>query len=397
MTRTRIEPYLVLAVTCTLAWLFKSHCGGGWTGSLQYLTGCYSDVVPFWGGRGVAAGDIPYLEARLEYPVLTGLLIWIEGGIARALAGPDATAVAFLNVATFVNALLAFAVLWMLERLGVGRARLFAWSAAPAVVLYLGHNWDMLAIALAVAAYLAFSKARVRAATALAALGAAAKLFPVVMLPVLGMNALIGGGTAGERVVRAARLVAIALLAWGAVNLPIALIAPDGWLEFYGFSSQRSGTAGATFDLLVHAGIWTSDIPTRNKASALAFVVGAGAILALGWRRNAARPQVLFVPVLACFMLTSKVWSPQFDLWLLPFLLIACASPVAIAVFAAADVAAYFAEFWMFAQMDGVPTGATQDHVMWAAVVRGLAMLWIITDVTRGSVPKEGRTADTAD
>ena len=64
-------PYLLLALTCVVGWLFKAHCGAVWTGDEQYLTGCYSDAVPFWGLRGVAAGQLPYVQARIEYPVLT--------------------------------------------------------------------------------------------------------------------------------------------------------------------------------------------------------------------------------------------------------------------------------------------------------------------------------------
>jgi uncharacterized membrane protein len=383
--RRSLAPFAVLAITCAMAWLFKRHCGDGWTGSIQYLTGCYSDVVPFWGLRGVAAGEVPFLQARLEYPVLTGALIWIDGVIARTTGGPGATAVNLLDAVALTNALLAGCVLAAMRRMGVGEARQYAWAAAPAIVLYLGHNWDMLAIALAMAALCLASEDRLRAGVATASFGAAAKLFPVVMLPVLGLSALLRPATPpGRRLLDTGRLVAVSLLAWGAVNLPIALLAPDNWLEFYRFSSERSGTAGATWDVLSHAGVWISAVPERNAASAITFMAGAAAILALGWRRQGGATWALFTPVLAWFMLTSKVWSPQFDLWLMPFLLVTCASPVAIALFAAADVAAYFAEFWMFAAMDGVPTGADQGTVGWAWAVRAVAMLWVIGEAVQG-------------
>ncbi|NWM20030.1 hypothetical protein GY646_24495, partial [Escherichia coli] len=64
---------IVLAVTCMLGFGFKQHCmPGGWTGSEQYVTGCYSDAVPFWTAREVDKGRIPYLQTPIEYPVLTG-------------------------------------------------------------------------------------------------------------------------------------------------------------------------------------------------------------------------------------------------------------------------------------------------------------------------------------
>ena len=115
--RQSLAPFAVLAITCTLGWLFKRHCGDAWSGSIQYLTGCYSDVVPFWGQRGVADGQIPYIQARLEYPVLTGALIWIDGLVARAMGGAAAGAVDLLNAVALLNTALAFAILGMMRRM----------------------------------------------------------------------------------------------------------------------------------------------------------------------------------------------------------------------------------------------------------------------------------------
>ena len=112
-------PFLALALTCFLGWGFKAHCGAFWTGSEQYTTGCYSDAVPFWGLRGVAAGELPYFQARMEYPVLTGALIWVEGFVARLLGGARADAADFLNAVVVGNAVLAFLILDMMRGAGV--------------------------------------------------------------------------------------------------------------------------------------------------------------------------------------------------------------------------------------------------------------------------------------
>jgi uncharacterized membrane protein len=136
-------------------WLFKAHCTpGGWTGGEQYTTGCYSDAMPFWGLRGIDKGQIPYLQARMEYPVLTGAQIWFEGAITHAVFGAQARDFQFLGVVSAVNALFAGLILWLFWRAGMDRRRLWAWAAAPPLILYLGHNWDLGAGALAVAAML---------------------------------------------------------------------------------------------------------------------------------------------------------------------------------------------------------------------------------------------------
>ncbi|QNQ09470.1 hypothetical protein [Sphingomonas alpina] len=387
--RTRWWPYVLLGLTCLAGWAFKGHCGAYWTDSIQYTTGCYSDAVPFWGLRGVAAGQLPYVEARMEYPVLTGGLIWIEGLVTRTIFGPVATAAHFLGVVAAVNALLAFLVLAMMERAGVDRQRLYWWAAAPPLILYLGHNWDMLAVAFAVAALLAARRGGGANATALAALGTAAKLFPVLLLPLLGLGALFPAERRGvtRRLAAAALLVGIAIAYWGAVNLPLALGAYQNWSEFYRFSGDRSGTAASIWELLAVFGVWMSPIAQRNLVSGGLFLIGATVIVALGWRRHGHRPWLLFTPVLAWFLLTNKVYSPQFDLWLYPMLILTSYRLWPVAWFAFGDVLAYFAEFWLFAGMEGHLPAATQGQIALAAAIRGAAMLWIIAASLRQPAP----------
>lgn len=376
----RIDPRWLLAFTCLFGWAFKGQCALNWANDIQYVRGCYSDAIPFWTQRGVALGQIPYLEARMEYPVLTGMLIWGEGVITRTLFGAAANAASFLFVVTAVNAALAFVVLHLMTRAGVDRPRLLAWAGAPVLILYLGHNWDMLAVTFAVAAMLAAQRAQSRIAAALAALGSAAKLFPVLLLPLLGMGALFsrGGGGAMRRIVAAALLVVVATVSWTLVNAPIALQAFGNWSEFYTFSSARAGTAASVWQILAQSGWWNTAIPDRNLWSGVIFLGGAAVIVALGWWRHGARPWVLFAPVLAWFLLTNKVYSPQFDLWLYPVLLLTSYRLWPIAWFAAGDIAAYFAEFWYFAGTDGYHPAATVSDIALAAGFRAAALVWLI-------------------
>jgi uncharacterized membrane protein len=379
--RSAAGPYLLLLATCVVGWLFKAHCGAVWTGDEQYLTGCYSDAVPFWGLRGVAAGQLPYVEARIEYPVLTGALIWLEGLVVRTIGGARGDAFDFLLVVSIVNAALAVAVLRMMERAGVPRTRLWWWAGAPPLVLYLGHNWDMLAVAFAAAALLSARRGEALASAALAAIGTAAKLFPVLLLPLLGLGALFRRGSSWRnRLTCAAALTLTAIAFWGALNLPIALRTFDNWSEFYTFSSMRTGTAASIWEIMSVQGWWATDIATRNLWSFVLFAGGTAAIVALGWRRHSGALWVLFTPVLAWFLLTNKVYSPQFDLWLYPFLLLTSRRLWPVSWFVAGDLAAYWTEFWFFASPGGAGMGVTQTHIALAAALRAAAMLWIIAD-----------------
>jgi uncharacterized membrane protein len=372
--------WLALAATCGAGWLFKAHCvPGGWTQAEQYTTGCYNDVMPFWTGREVDKGRIPYLQTRMEYPVLTGAQIWAEGAATRLLFGGQARDWEFLGVVVVANALLAALVLRMFVRAGLDAPRLWAWALAPPLVLYLGHNWDMAAAALAVAALLLARAGRLVPAAGMAALGTAAKLFPVLALPLFGLSALFGDLRPWrERLLRAAAVTGAAIGAWALVNLPVALLAPDNWSEFYRFSQQRSGTAASSWEILSNMGWWFTWIEDRNRYAAMLFLAGAAAIVALGWRRHRTHLWVLFTPVLAWFMLTNKVYSPQFDLWLYPLLVMTAPRLWPLAWFALGDVAAYFAEFWWFAGNEHAWPAATYAHIALAAGFRAAAMLWII-------------------
>lgn len=379
-----------LALTCAAGWLFKAHCNpGGWTQLEQYTTGCYSDAYVFWGARDVDKGRLPYFEARMEYPVLTGAAIWLEGAVARVMVGPRANASHFLGAVAAANAALAFLILHLFRSAGVDRWRLWGWAAAPPLILYLAHNWDLVAIAFAVAAMLLARRGRREAGAALAALGVAAKLFPALLLPLLGLQALFERDRSWrQRLVRASGVTAAAVGAWSAVNLPVAVFAFDPWSEFYRFSQERGGTAGATWDVLQNNGWLVLAFDQRNLVASLAFLLGAAAIVGLGWLRHRDRLWVLFTPLLAWFLLTNKVWSPQFDLWLWPMLLLTAPRLWPVAVFALGDVAAYFAEFWFFAGMEGGWPATTPREIGWAALLRGFAMLWIIAECLLRDVPR---------
>ncbi len=381
--------WLAMALTCAAGYLFKAHCvPGGWTNGEQFTTGCYTDVLPFWQAREVADGKIPYFETRMEYPVLTGAQIWIEGGITRVVIGPKAGDRHFLLVVSLANALLAALILKLFVRVGMDWRRLWLWALAPPLVLYLGHNWDLGAAALLVGAMLLARERRLVPAAALAGLGAAAKLFPVLALPLIGLAALFGDDRPWrDRLLRASALSAAAIGAWALVNLPVALAAFDQWSEFYRFSQERSGTIAASWDVLDSQRWWVTSIDERNRYAAISFVLGFAAIVALGWRRHRTHLWVLTTPVLAWFMLTNKVYSPQFDLWLYPLLIMTAPRLWPIGLFVLGDIAVYFAEFHWLGDAAADPTPGSLTPVAIATGVRAAAMLWLICECVLRAPP----------
>jgi hypothetical protein len=362
--------------TCLAGWWLKFQCSvdGGWDNLELYRYGCYSDAYPFWRMHGLAEGRVPYLDAKIEYPVLAGALIWIEGIITHLVFGRGAGDPQFVTVVTAVNAGLAVLVTWLLWGLRLPQSRLWAWAFAPPLFLYVGHNWDLLAVIFALFAFVAAERGKALGGVGLAAAGAAAKFFPVLLLPLLALRDLLRGEW-----LRFITFVLLAIVVWLAINLPVRAIAPDAWWEFYRFSSERSGTAAATWDLLHVHGWLPTTVPQRNLYSLAMFVIGAAGIVALGWRHHHDNLWRLFGPVLVWFLLSNKVYSPQFDLWAYPFLLITAPRWQPVAIFTAANFASYWAELWFFA---GQPSGM-MEAVLAMSVLRAAAGVWLIADALR--------------
>jgi uncharacterized membrane protein len=386
--RTRPLPVEILAVAVLVlmaGFVFKSHCyiDGAWNGGEQYTIGCYTDVVPFWSERGVADGAVPYIDTPLEYPVLTGAQIWLEGAASRALVGSSANALVFLTMVTLVNALLALGILALLHRMDVPLHRLWWWALAPAIVLYVGHNWDLLAMFLAVLCIALHRRGNAFGAGVALGLGTAAKLFPALLLPLLVLTHLRRRET-GHLV----RTIGGAALAWLTVNLPVALAVPERWAEFYTFSQERIGTFAATWTLLNDLGLLTTGVEQRNLWGLVAFALGAVAIVLAGWRTHRGHEWVLITPVLAWFLLTNKVWSPQFDLWLVPLLVLTARRVWPLAAFAVSDVLVYWTEFWWLARRAAYTPSGSYEMLAAASGLRALVLIGIIVFAVRDRAPE---------
>lgn len=295
------------------AWFFGA--------SSQYTHACYSDIPHLYQGRGFADGLVPYFDKipgdmeYLEYPVLTG--VFME--VAAWLTPGSGTIQEQEQWYWMVNAgmLMACAAVIAVCCARIHRRR--PWDGllvalAPAFALTATINWDLLAVALLAAAMLMWSRGRPLAFGVLIGLATAAKFYPFLVLGPLFVLCWRAGKW---------RAFVTALLgtvgAWLAVNIPVMLLAPDGWAKFYRFSQERGVDFGSFF--LVVAQRMNIQI-TAETANAYAMVsmvlVCAGiVVLTLTAPRRPRFAQLAFL-IVAAFILTNKVYSPQYVLWLVP-------------------------------------------------------------------------------
>ncbi|WP_405819224.1 glycosyltransferase 87 family protein [Streptomyces sp. NBC_01390] len=331
----------------------KAPCyNGGWFfgASSQYTHACYSDIPHLYQGRGFADGLVPYFDKfdgdmqYLEYPVLTG--VFME--VAAWLTPSSGTIQHQEQWYWFVNAgmlmVCAAIIVVCVSRTHARRP----WDGllvalAPAAALTATINWDLLAVALTAAAMLMWSRGRSLAFGVLLGLATAAKLYPVLLLGPLFVLCWRAGkwrqfGTA----------LGGAVLAWAAVNLPVMLFAFDGWSKFYTFSQERGVDFGSFWLILSQRSdnpLTTDTVNTFATLLMLASAVGIAA-LTLTAPRRPRFAQLAFL-IVAAFILTNKVYSPQYVLWLVPLAVLARPKWRDFLIWQACEVA-YFLGIWMY-------------------------------------------------
>ena len=95
-------------------------------------------------------------------------------------------------------------------------------------------------------------------------------------------------------------------------------------------------------------------------------------------------------PLLAAFLLTNKVWSPQYGLWLLPWFALVAPSFRPFLAYQATEVFVFFARFSFFPSPSGTRT-LTYGWLAAALVARAAALTWCLIAWVRetgGSEPR---------
>jgi hypothetical protein len=291
------------------------------------------------------AGLVPYLQVPSEYPPLA-FVPWL---VPRLLSGDDVHAYAWLlaiqNAALATGVALCLA--WLARRHWARGATSVVLALAALMVVALAPVavwlFDLLPALLTGLALIATARGGWGTAGILLGLGTLAKLYPAVLVPLFAAWPLV----AGER-----RALTRFLAGFGAalaiVMLPVLLLAGSHALSFLDYHRERglqleSVPAGLVLldrlccggvATLGHAfGAWEVHSPLADAMAAaqplvmialVALVLVAGA---LRFRddvrsRGTVQPASVIAYAAAAILatiVTSKVLSPQFLVWLLPF------------------------------------------------------------------------------
>jgi uncharacterized membrane protein len=366
---------LVCAVgTMVVGTASKSPCASGqWTDLKQYRLLCYTDIVPLLGTEQLQAGRLPFLDPCREstsncdeYPVVTMYVM----RAAAWIAGDSFGAFYFVNAVLLTVCAAATAVcLWLLS----GRRSLW-FALAPTLLIYGTVNWDLVAVALATGALAAFADRRDGVAGVLLGLGAAAKLYPAFLVVPLFAQRL-----QDREPDRGVRILWSTAAAWVLANAPFAVSAPGSWWEFFRFNSARTADFdSAWFITCRHLESSCLSTSTVNLSSAALFV---GLFATLWYLKRRRRPGfarwTLGFPLLVSFLLTNKVYSPQYGLWLLPWFALTMPDIKRFIAFEVTDVAVFVTRFWFFAELQG-GSGTPQWLFELMIVLRAIVLVWCL-------------------
>lgn len=265
----------------------------------SYKSLAYSDIFRLYAERGLWGHPVPYVQARIEYPVITGIFMWI----ASFFPGVND-----YFVASAVGLWLAGLVgLYALRKLVPGT---YWWLAfTPLLFVFSLLNWDVLGICFLVLGLWMVGQKRFTAAGIAFALGTCAKLFPIVYVPFI-LARLVREHRENPDL---RRFVVSFVGTCVAVNLPFAIAGFHNWAFFFSFNATR-GAAGIIATFGNHVALQDAVIAVAVLAS---IAVGLRLVLRGGSPERAAA--YTFV----VFLVINKVYSPQYTLWLLVMALIA--------------------------------------------------------------------------
>jgi len=295
-----LSAFAITFFSLLISYLKFARCiPGGWISPDVYQHGCYTDITGLYEVRRFAVDAWPFGagEKSLEYPILSGIGIWIISLLTRD--GTDGL-LQFFHWNLFVISLAYGVLVYQLAKLDKQSALLFAFS--PAVISALFINWDIWAITPLLIALILLTRQRYWLSGIALAISISVKFFPIIfVIPVL----LSLAGKRAGRISFFNGLMLTSLI----VNLPFILFQFDGWAKFYIFNFKRDIDFGSIWYLVSLKGSWISGINWLITPLVITLLV------ATYWRyRNNLFGSIFLSSVI--FFTLNKVYSPQYVLWL---------------------------------------------------------------------------------
>ena len=307
----KLRILILLAIGASLLSFAKfSYCENtGWATPGQYIHACYSDIPALFGTRGLDKNDWPFAsdDNSVEYPVVTAMVMYATSFVANS-------PVSYFNVNILFLILLFIATAALVRKIRPEFAYLV--PIAPAMIASLYINWDLWAIATMMLAIYWFDRKQYLHSALIMGLSISTKFLPVFLLIPIAFILW-----RDDKLKELIKYVGVVAATWIALNLPFALTTPTGWWRFYKLNLERGPDWGSFWLALQQMGISLTNL---NYLSILLLLIAltSVAIMLFELKYTPTLASVAFI-VLASVMVASKVYSPQYVLWLTPLAVIA--------------------------------------------------------------------------
>jgi uncharacterized membrane protein len=307
----KVRTLVALALFASLISFAKfSHCENtGWATPDQYIHACYSDLSALYVSRGLDTNTWPFAsdDNSVEYPVITAMVMYATSFAAKSPAS-------YFNINIFFLVLLFLATVIIVRKIRPEFAYLSA--IAPAMIASLFINWDLWGIATMLLAIYWFDRKQYLHSALILSLSISTKFLPIFLL--IPIAFILWRDTKLKELVK---YVGVVAATWLAINAPFALTTPTGWWRFFKLNLERGADWGSLWLALQQLGI---NLTNLNYLSILLLLIGLTsiAVFLFELKHTPTLASVAFI-VMAAVMVASKVYSPQFVLWLTPLAVIA--------------------------------------------------------------------------
>jgi uncharacterized membrane protein len=345
----------------------------------------FRDVHLYQGfADAVVDGRVPYRDFFMEYPP-GALAVFLP----PAAVGSSHYNAAFKSLMALCGVATLLLVALLLVRLGVSATRLWAavllFALSPIALGPISLNtYDAWPALLTVAALALLLAGRVLPAFAVLGAAFAAKVYPVVLIP---PAAIFVWRTHGR---------ALALRALGACAavaalfvVPFLVLAPHGLGESFRAQAARSlqveSLGGSLLAVADRLGLYSATVVHRTghaisydlvgalpeTLAVLSSIAQALAVLSVAWlylrgRDDPRRLTIAFAAAIAGFLAFTRFFSPQYLVWLVPFVLL-----LEPAAWVLAAVALVLAQVWFFHYSDVFALGG----YVWLVLIRDLLLV----------------------
>ena len=369
---------IALALLASIVSFAKfNHCTStNWSTPDQYIHACYSDIPALYGERGLNKGDWAYSngDASVEYPVVTGAIMWAIAKITPS--GEHA-----LQNYYYANIAL-LALLFIFISVVVAKMRpefAYLTPLAPAAIASLYINWDLWAIISMLGAIYWFDRKKLDLSALALGLSISTKFMPIFLLLPIAFIFLRRNQISG-----AVRYFLVTLATFATINLPVYLTTPEGWLRFYQLNLSRGSDWGSLWYALTALGV---NLANLNYLSILVLLASFAAItIYILELRNIPSLASLSFIVLSVVMVASKVYSPQYVLWLTPLAVIALVDKRdlhAFWIWQGAEVIYHVAIWQHLASVTGAKFGLPLYGYALITLLRIAATIYLIAVVVR--------------